>query len=78
MKTLLIVSMFVLTGCESYATRMEKADANRFDYYQSLNDGGVDKEKAYAPPDRNYLDYFSCLARYNQRFNEADARYICQ
>lgn len=76
-KTILILLSLILSSCASDATiAYEKAryEANP-NYNDVSNQSGT--PLSYTPKDRDNIDYFSCLNKYNQRFNSSDSRWIC-
>jgi hypothetical protein len=79
MKTITaLLCLFALAGCateQSIAYEKARYEANP-SYADESNQSGT--PLTYIPKDRDYSDYFSCLARFNQRFNSDDSRFICQ
>lgn len=73
---ILILAVIALTSCASDATiAYEKARYEANPHYQTDD---VNPAYSYTPKDRNMVEYFACLFRYNQRFNSADSRFICE
>lgn len=77
MKTIiLILATLLFTSCASEQTiAYEKARLEANPHYQTDD---INPAYNYTPKDRNMAEYFACLFRYNQRFNSADSRWICE